>query len=89
MKYLKNILGANPNLNEMDKDRYKSEINSLIKDRMMLTKWRTYTFVNKSLNIWSRKFQNSYLSLENIQKNIVMTLIFMAVMFISDLMVVK
>ena len=29
------------------------------------------SFANKSMNIWSRKFQNSYLSLENIQKNII------------------
>lgn len=63
---------SNPNLNEMDKDRYKSEINSLIKDRDDADRsGELATFVNKSLNIWSRKFQNSYLSLENIQKNII------------------
>lgn len=28
-------------------------------------------FVNKSLNIWSRQFQDSYLSLKDIQKNII------------------
>jgi phage terminase large subunit-like protein len=63
---------SNPNLNEMDKDKYKSEINSLIKDRDDADRsGELTTFVNKSLNIWSRKFQNSYLSLENIQKNII------------------
>ncbi|AHF19647.1 Phage terminase-like protein, large subunit [Leuconostoc mesenteroides KFRI-MG] len=63
---------SNPNLNEMDKDKYKSEINSLIKDRDDADRsGELATFVNKSLNIWSRKFQNSYLSLENIQKNII------------------
>lgn len=63
---------SNPNLNEMDEDKYKSEINSLIKDRDDADRsGELATFVNKSLNIWSRKFQNSYLSLENIQKNII------------------
>ncbi|MEL1262341.1 terminase TerL endonuclease subunit [Leuconostoc mesenteroides] len=63
---------SNPNLNEMSEDKYKSEINSLIKDRDDADRsGELATFVNKSLNIWSRKFQNSYLSLENIQKNII------------------
>ncbi|WP_349535663.1 terminase large subunit [Leuconostoc mesenteroides] len=63
---------SNPNLNEMDEGKYKSEINSLIKDRDDADRsGELATFVNKSLNIWSRKFQNSYLSLENIQKNII------------------
>lgn len=63
---------SNPNLNEMDDEKYKSEINSLIKDRDDADRGgELATFVNKSLNIWSRKFQNSYLSLENIQKNII------------------
>ena len=56
----------------MDEDKYKFEINSLIKDRDDADRsGELATFVNKSLNIWSRKFQNSYLSLENIQKNII------------------
>lgn len=29
------------------------------------------SFANKSMNIWSRHFQNSFLSLDNIQKNII------------------
>lgn len=63
---------SNPNLNEMSEGKYKSEINSLIKDRDDADRsGELATFVNKSLNIWSKKFQNSYLSLENIQKNII------------------
>lgn len=63
---------SNPNLNEMSGEKYKSEINSLIKDRDDADRsGELATFVNKSLNIWSKKFQNSYLSLENIQKNII------------------
>ncbi|MCT8389572.1 terminase large subunit [Leuconostoc holzapfelii] len=63
---------SNPNLNEMSDEKYRSELNSLIKDRDDADRsGELATFVNKSLNIWSRKFQNSYLSLENIQKNII------------------
>ena len=63
---------SNPNLNEMNEVDYKSAITSLIKDRDDADRsGELATFVNKSLNIWSRKFQNSYLSLENIQKNII------------------
>ncbi|MCH8632263.1 terminase TerL endonuclease subunit [Lactiplantibacillus plantarum] len=29
------------------------------------------SFVNKSLNVWSRRFQNSFISLENIKNNII------------------
>lgn len=63
---------SNPNLNEMNEVDYKSALTSLIKDRDDADRsGELATFVNKSLNIWSRKFQNSYLSLENIQKNII------------------
>ncbi|MGQ2283447.1 terminase TerL endonuclease subunit [Leuconostoc pseudomesenteroides] len=63
---------SNPNLNEMNEVDYKSSLTSLIKDRDDADRsGELATFVNKSLNIWSRKFQNSYLSLENIQKNII------------------
>lgn len=63
---------SNPNLNEMDESSYKSTLTSLIKDRDDADRsGELATFVNKSLNIWSRKFQNSYLSLEHIQKNII------------------
>lgn len=63
---------SNPNLNEMDESSYKSTLTSLIKDRDDADRsGELATFVNKSLNIWSRKFQNSYLSLEQIQKNII------------------
>lgn len=63
---------SNPNLNEMNEIDYKSALTSLIKDRDDADRsGELATFVNKSLNIWSRKFQNSYLSLENIQKNII------------------
>ncbi|KAA8372372.1 terminase large subunit [Leuconostoc carnosum] len=63
---------SNPNLNEMSKEGYESALGSLIKDRDDADRsGELATFVNKSLNIWSRKFQNSYLSLENIQKNII------------------
>lgn len=63
---------SNPNLNEMNEVDYKSGLTSLIKDRDDADRsGELATFVNKSLNIWSRKFQNSYLSLENIQKNII------------------
>lgn len=63
---------SNPNLNEMGESSYKSTLTSLIKDRDDADRsGELATFVNKSLNIWSRKFQNSYLSLEHIQKNII------------------
>lgn len=63
---------SNPLLNEYPDAKAADLVDSLIKDRDDNEREGTLeTFVNKSLNLWSRRFQNSYLSLDNIQKNIV------------------
>lgn len=46
-------------------------LDNLIKDRNKKeADGELASFVNKSLNLWSRKFQNSFLSLANIQQNV-------------------
>ncbi|KRM95966.1 Phage terminase-like protein, large subunit [Liquorilactobacillus aquaticus DSM 21051] len=63
---------SNPLLNEYPEEKAKLLLDALIKDRDKNEREGTLeTFVNKSLNLWSRRFQNSFLSLDNIRKNII------------------
>ncbi|WP_057705549.1 terminase TerL endonuclease subunit [Lactiplantibacillus xiangfangensis] len=63
---------SNPLLNEYPKEKSDSLLESLIADRDQNERESTLeTFVNKTLNLWSRRFQNSFLSLDVIQKNII------------------
>lgn len=60
---------SNPNLLEMSKSAYEKQLTSLKQDFADNEREGTLaTFVNKTLNLWSRRFQNSYLSLDVIQK---------------------
>lgn len=63
---------SNPLLNEYHEEKAKLLLDALIKDRDKNEREGTLeTFVNKSLNLWSRRFQNSFLSLDNIHSNII------------------
>ncbi|WP_432365573.1 terminase TerL endonuclease subunit [Lacticaseibacillus paracasei] len=63
---------SNPNLLELQKSKRDNLQNALNQDRNDNEREGTLeTFVNKSLNLWSRRFQNSYLSLDNIQRSII------------------
>lgn len=62
---------SNPNLLELPEVQSQKLLDSLKQDCADNEREGTLaTFVNKSLNIWSRRFQNSYLSLDVIQKAI-------------------
>ncbi|UQB60367.1 terminase large subunit [Lactiplantibacillus plantarum] len=62
---------SNPLLAELKGEKRRVLLESLIQDRDNNDREGTLeTFVNKSLNIWSRRFKNSYLSLSNINENI-------------------
>lgn len=63
---------SNPNLLELPKNKRDNLQKALNQDRNDNEREGTLeTFVNKSLNLWSRRFQNSYLSLDNIQRSII------------------
>ena len=63
---------SNPLLAEYPPEKTASLLEALIKDKDKNEREGTLeTFVNKSLNLWSRRFQNSFLSLSNIQNSII------------------
>lgn len=54
------------------KDTYDKKLNGLISLRDNMERaGHLASFANKTLNLWSRQFQDSYLSLANINKNVI------------------
>lgn len=63
---------SNPNLQELPEKQSKNLLDSLKVDMEQNEREGTLeTFVNKSLNLWSARFHNSFVSLDNINRNII------------------
>lgn len=63
---------SNPLLDGYPKEKAQTLLASMIESRDKDEREGTLeSFVNKNLNLWSRRFQNSFLSLSNIQNSII------------------